>query len=836
MENKRILVIDDDPDICKTYQAILCPDQDPTDVSQEELARLLRLKNILPQGRGICFELDFALQGQQGLALARDALAQGRPYALACIDIRMPPGWDGMETASRIRQVDPCIEIVIVTAYSDRSLGEIVSAVGAPDKLLFLRKPFDPEELMQLALSLTTKWNVARLHERQHKELQTSEERFRALVETTNDWVWEVDRDGRFTYSSPACENIYGYRAAELLGKSLFETVVPPQKAAAFHTFFDQCLRNNSPFHGVERQGITKDGTSICLETTGVPVLDGQGQVIGCRGIERNITRRKKAERALLQAKTEAEAASRAKSDFLATMSHEIRTPMNGIIGMTDLLLDTQLTPDQQDFVTTIHSSAESLLFIINDILDLSKIEAGKMSVEAIPFDLALTVEKIAAQLAAKAQEKGLEFIVRYAPEAPRQIIGDPARTRQVLLNLLSNAIKFTTRGHVLLSVEHDDANPASGLRISVTDTGIGIPADKLDHVFETFTQADSSTTRQYGGTGLGLAISKLLARLLGGTLSVRSAAGQGSTFWFNLPASPGDHKTTPLTSGAPDDLSGLRVLVADRNSLSRNVLLEQLKSWNIFHSGAESLDDALDILRTAAAEGAFYHVALFDQELPGFDHQRLHRGISDNSSLQGVSLILLCDVAQRTGHQCPPETKYAACLTKPVRQSQLLNVLATIWHSLTDDAPQSALAGQEEPLHQQAQASKHFRARILLAEDNLVNQKVALRMLEKFGCQVDVAANGQLALEMLPLNSYDLVFMDCQMPIMDGFNATAAIRKLPEPFQSIPIVALTANAMAGDRERCLAAGMDDYISKPVKANDLAVVLERWLSQPRRNE
>ncbi|MEW6595142.1 MAG: response regulator [Thermodesulfobacteriota bacterium] len=836
MENTRILVIDDDPDICKAYQAILCPAQEPTDLSQEELSRLLRIRNRVAPARKMCFELDFALQGEAGLALVHEAMAQGRPYAMACIDIRMPPGWDGMETAQRIRQVDPDLEIAIITAYSDRSLGEIVKAVGAPDKLLFLRKPFDPEELMQLALSLTSKWNIARLHERQHQELLASEERFRSLVETTNDWIWEVDTEGRFTYSSPASETIYGHPPQELLGKTIFETVVPPQNAAEFRAFFRRCLEENASFREVERQGITRDGAAISLETSGVPVRNEQGEVVGCRGIERNITRRKKAERALIRAKKEAEAANQAKSEFLATMSHEIRTPMNGIIGMTELLLDTPLSPEQREYASTIHGSAESLLAIINEILDLSKIEAGKMTIEAIPFDLGLTVENIAAQLAVKAKDKGLEFIVRYAPDAPRQITGDPARTRQVMLNLLSNAMKFTESGHVLLNVENDPASSPPRLRISVNDTGIGIPDDKISHIFEAFTQADSSTTRQYGGTGLGLAISRLLTQLMGGSLAVESVPGQGSTFWFTLPLSPEGHRSAHAVPQFPEDLSGLRVLVANKDSLSKEVLLEQLAGWNIFHRSVESAQDALEALRSAVEDGTPYHIALVDQELPGLDPQQLFCALAGDPALRRLAVVHLGQPAPPDPPQCPAESGYAACLGKPIRPSQLLNALATIWHHMVADALQTSpphpiqpASGPETP-SQAHQRPKSFEARILLAEDNVVNQKVALRMLEKLGCQIDIAANGEEALAMLPQHRYDLVFMDCQMPVMDGFDATNAIRRMPEPLQSIPIIALTANAMAGDRERCLAAGMDDYISKPVKADELARVLERWLA------
>ncbi len=552
--------------------------------------------------------------------------------------------------------------------------------------------------------------------------------------------------------------------------------------------------------------------------------------------LSEEIAERRRAEEAATRAREEAERAARVKTDFLATMSHEIRTPMNGVIGMIGLLLDTKLSPRQSEFAETARSSAESLLSIINDILDFSKIEAGKMTLESIPFDLQLAVEEVADLLAVRARDKGLDVIVRYAPETPRYVIGDPGRVRQVLLNLAGNAIKFTEAGHVLLNAEcESQADGAARLRLSVEDTGIGIPADKLELIFEKFTQSDTSTTRRFGGTGLGLAICKQLVTLMGGTIGAESAPGRGSTFWLSLDvrlAAPMAAASLPAA-----ELRGVRALIVDDNEVNRRVLHEQIVSWGMRNGGAASGKAALARLREAHATGDPYQIAIIDLQMPEIDGETLGRLIKADPLLKDTLLIMLTSLGERNETTGLQEAGFSGFLVKPVRQSQLMDALATLWaarrqgrsvplvtretlatsHAVKRVTPTPRPAG--EPIH----------ARILLVEDNPTNQQIGALMLRKLGCRVDVAGNGREAIEMLAMVPYDVIFMDCQMPEMDGYEATTEIRRREAemPWRA-PIIAMTANAMEGAREKCLAAGMDDYVSKPVRPTDLEAVLRRW--------
>jgi signal transduction histidine kinase/response regulator of citrate/malate metabolism len=732
-------VIDDNPSIHADVRKVLCPTVSEATLSLEALeAELLGSPAAETAVRPAhAFVVDSALQGRDGLAMVQKALAEKQPYAMAFVDVRMPPGWDGVETTCELWKVAPDLQIVICTAYSDYSWEEIFAKIGGSDRLLILKKPFDTIEVLQLANAVTEKWNLL-----QQSRAHAAELELRVRARTTD------------------------------------------------------------------------------LEAANATLQD-------------EIGRRVLIEFDLKRAKDAAECADRAKSAFLANMSHEIRTPMNGVLGMANLLLGTSLNSEQRDLVQTLCQSGESLLTIINDILDFSKIEAGRLELESIEFDLTEHLGLALDLHVPNAAQKGLELIAIVDPAVPAHICGDPGRLRQIVLNLVGNAIKFTAAGEVVLNVTVDQASSSHALlRFSVTDTGIGIPVWVQEKLFQPFVQADNSTTRRFGGTGLGLVICKRLAELMGGEIGVKSTPEKGSTFWFTARFQCAEPVVAPVAP-ASSSLDGRRLLIVDDNATNRKLLTHLCALWNARHCSVDSADEALRQLRHAAGEGKPFDLVVTDHHMPDRDGLDLAAAIRADASLSGPPVVLLTSRGERLSHEQMDAHHIAACELKPVHAEKLRTALAQVLgaHSTGPDVgPAISPAAAKSQLETET-------AIILVAEDNLVNQKVTRLQLRNFGYAADVVTNGLEALAALRRKPYALVLMDAQMPEMDGIEATRRIRRAQAAGEpgfppDLRIVAMTANAMSGDRSACLAAGMDDYLAKPVKPDDLRVMLARHLPPP----
>ena len=660
---------------------------------------------------------------------------------------------------------------------------------------------------------------------------EEAQARLASIVENSVDAIDSKTLDGTIVSLNPSAEKLYGYSEEELKGKQI-SVLLPPERLDEMMEILEKVGRGET-ISQHETVRVSKDGRCIPTSLTVSPVRDSNGNIVGASTIVRDITERKLVEQELRQAKEEAEAASRAKSDFLANMSHEIRTPMNGVIGMTGLLLDTELSEEQREYAETVRISGENLLTILNDILDFSKIEAGKFELETIGFDLRNTAEEALSLFAERAHNKSLELTHLISYDVPVALKGDPGRLTQVLSNLLGNAIKFTEEGEVVLRVSlAEDRREEAVVRFEVSDTGIGLTEEQQSRLFQSFTQADASTTRRYGGTGLGLTISKRLVEMMGGEIGVESDPGVGSTFWFEVPFAKNPEGVQTIPAPRPD-LGGLRVLVVDDNATHREILHLQVTFWGMKNGVAEDGPQALWMLKEAAEKGEPYDLAILDMQMPGMDGLELAQAIKEDPNLSSTRLILLSSLGMHGDAAEARRVGISAYLTKPVRQSRLYDAIATMM-----GAPEEA-EQEEKPLvtsHTIREAPSHSRARLLVAEDNAVNQKVAVRMLERLGYRADVAANGLEAVEALSYASYDAVLMDVQMPEMDGYEATKEIREREGASRHTPVIAMTASAMQGDREQALEAGMDDYVAKPVKLKELEAILERWISKAKEDK
>jgi PAS domain S-box-containing protein len=654
------------------------------------------------------------------------------------------------------------------------------------------------------------------------RDIRDRDRQLARVLESTDQGFVSVDATGAITAWNAQAEALFGWAGPEVLGRSLDDVVLPAAHRGVPGDPGLPAAGTVAAAVGKRADLITvhRDGHQIPVEMGAWAHDDGGGFSV----FVHDITERVNTQADLREARDQAMQASRLKSEFLANMSHEIRTPLNGVLGMTSLLLETELGSEQRDFAETVRGSGESLLGLLNDILDFSKIEAGHLDLESIDFDPQSLVEDVANLLSLPAHEKGVELVCNLPVEGPTTVRGDPGRFRQILTNLVGNAVKFTSSGEVVVQLTVDGRDETTTLvHCEVIDTGIGIaPADQAD-LFNSFSQVDASTTRLYGGTGLGLAISRQLVELMGGHIGVRSEIGQGSTFWFTLPL-----VASPAAPPAPKaSLGGLRILVVDDNATNRIILTRFLQSWGIRSEQADGAAEARLAIAASVAEGQPFDAALLDLQMPGMDGIDLAGSIAADPSIPSLKMVLLSSAGLGGETEKARDAGITGYLTKPVRQSQLYDCLAIIMGAAELTRPTAAVASCAAANARSVGGGA--RGTILIAEDNAVNQRVAAAMVKSLGYQVEVVADGAQAVNAVKTTTYQAILMDCQMPVLDGYQATASIRGFEVASQRVPIIAVTASAMRSDHQYCLAAGMDDYVAKPLSLEALAEVLARWL-------
>lgn len=716
-------------------------------------------------------------------------------------------------------------------------------------------------ELLERSLALSSKEMQElydNLRQTSERQIQTAHGQTRMIIDHALDAIISVNEAGIIVDWNPQAETLFGWTKDEIIGQLLTEMIIPPAFREAHNQGFERYLSTRQSTmlnQRLEVSALNRKGEIFPAELTVTPFTI-EGKTI-FSAFFRDITERKHTEETLRHAKETAEQAAKAKSEFLATMSHEIRTPMNGIIGMTGLLLDTDLTTQQHQFAETVRSSGESLLTIINDILDFSKIEAGKLDFETIDFDLRVAMEDTLDLLGEKAGRAKLELVGSVNPSVPTALRGDPGRFRQVLLNLISNAIKFTKKGAVTVNISLVTETPETAtIRVAVMDTGIGIDPVAQQRLFQPFQQADSSTTRQFGGTGLGLAICKKLVERMSGTIGLeRQQLGQGSTFWFTAEFIKQSRQTPIVQSSS---LEGLRLCCIDDHPVNLQLLETYARGWGMEVCTAGTPLEALHLIQESYEQDALVQIAIVDMEMPVMNGMTFARTIKANPLFADLRLVLLSSLGQRGDAQEAKAAGFSGYLTKPVRQSTLKQTLETVMGLEPGQIhhPETPVVTRFSAL----EAPKKGSPRILVVDDHHVNQQLAMMMIERLGHKVDVVANGQEAVEACASIPYGLIFMDCQMPVMDGYEATKKIRKAEcekleagskelggrskeqEPKTSdaspisllpshshVPIIAMTANVMPEDREKCLQAGMDDYLPKPIRPESLSQIFTKWL-------